>query len=176
MVDSEIFLTARDRQRNNGTLSSPRDNDIFNRPALRSLVSVVMVNCFKNLLICFSVPKSSCSTRVAVSDTDGFSLQRFLVGGAVVSPTGPEEFETHSKCQGVANTAVGIHTKWKWSNRSLQVMNRRLYRPVNHTWTFSGDFGVMGSFRDKVAGQVLVWWQSLTWYFSLKLGTVGDIS
>jgi len=31
VVDSEIFLTARDRQRNNGTLSSPRDNDIFNR-------------------------------------------------------------------------------------------------------------------------------------------------
>ena len=48
--------------------------------------------------------------------------------------------------------------------------------PRGHTWTFSGDFGVMGSFRDKVAGQVLVWWQSLTWYFSFKLGTVGDIS
>lgn len=106
VVDSEIFLTARDRQRNNGTLSSPRDNDIFNRPALRSLVSVVMV-LLHDLLICFSVPKSSCSTRVAVSDTDGFSLQRFLVGGAVVSPTGPEEFETHSKCQGVATQLLG---------------------------------------------------------------------
>ena len=38
--------------------------------------------------------------------------------------------------------------------------------PRGHTWTFSGDFGV----------KVLVWWQSLTWYFSFKLGTVGDIS
>ena len=105
VVDSEIFLTARDRQRNNGTLSSPRDNDIFNRPALRSLVSVMVL--LHDLLICFSVPKSSCSTRVAVSDTDGFSLQRFLVGGAVVSPTGPEEFETPSKCQGVAIQLLG---------------------------------------------------------------------
>lgn len=48
--------------------------------------------------------------------------------------------------------------------------------PCGHAWKFSGDLDLMGSFRDKVAGQVLVWWQPLIWYFSLKLGTVGDIS